>query len=75
MSDQSPADIIALPKGGGALAGLGEKFSLDLRTETGNFKVPINSPRGRSGFQPVINLVLDNYRVAYNPLDEKQFPR
>jgi hypothetical protein len=30
----SPQQIISLPKGGGALHGIGEKFSPDLHTRT-----------------------------------------
>ncbi len=48
---------ISLPKGGGALHGIGEKFSPDLHTGTGNFTVPITLPPGRSGFQPQLSLV------------------
>jgi RHS repeat-associated protein len=49
--------VISLPQGGGALHGLGEKFSPDLHTGTGNFTVPIALPPGRNGFQPQLNLV------------------
>jgi RHS repeat-associated protein len=51
------SQIISLPKGGGALHGIGEKFSPDLHTGTGNFTVPIALPPGRNGFQPQLNLV------------------
>jgi len=51
------SNIISLPKGGGAQHGLGEKFSPDLHTGTGNFTVPIALPPGRNGFQPQLNLV------------------
>ena len=51
------AQTITLPKGGGALHGLGEKFSPDLHTGTGNFTVPIALPPGRNGFQPQVSLV------------------
>jgi len=44
--------VISLPKGGGAVGGLGEKFSPDLFTGTGNFSVPITLPAGRLGLQP-----------------------
>ncbi len=37
--------------------GIGEKFSPDLHTGTGNFTVPIALPPGRNGFQPQLNLV------------------
>jgi hypothetical protein len=53
----SPGQIISLPQGGGALHGIGEKFSPDLHTGTGNFTVPIGLPPGRNGFQPQLNLV------------------
>ncbi len=53
VSDQ----IISLPGGGGAQSGMGEKFSPDLFTGTGNFTIPIALPSGRNGFQPEINLV------------------
>src|SRR5262245_50746883 len=48
--------VISLPKGGGALKGLGEKFSPDLHTGTGNMSVPISLPAGRSGLQPDLAL-------------------
>ncbi len=50
------AGTISLPKGGGALQGLGEKFSPDLQTGTGNFSVPIALPSGRNGFHPQLTL-------------------
>ncbi|MGK7905771.1 MAG: SpvB/TcaC N-terminal domain-containing protein [Synechococcus sp.] len=59
MSNKSGASsqVISLPKGGGALQGIGETFSPDLFTGTGNFTVPIALPPGRNGFQPELNLV------------------
>jgi RHS repeat-associated protein len=56
-NSRSAASIISVPKGGGALQGIGEKFSPDLHTGTGNFTVPIALPPGRNGFQPQVNLV------------------
>jgi hypothetical protein len=53
----SPQQIISLPQSGGAIQGLGEKFSPDLHTGTGNFTVPIALPPGRNGFQPQLSLV------------------
>src|ERR1700756_4412118 len=53
----SSDQVISLPQGGGALKGIGEKFSPDLHTGTGNFTVPIALPPGRNGFQPQISLV------------------
>ncbi|MDZ7961970.1 MAG: SpvB/TcaC N-terminal domain-containing protein [Aulosira sp. DedQUE10] len=59
MSNKSgtSSQVISLPKGGGALQGIGEKFSPDLHTGTGNFTIPIALPPGRNGFQSQINLV------------------
>src|SRR5215204_1465577 len=51
------SQVISLPKGGGALHGIGEKFAPDLHTGTGNFSVPIAVPSGRIGFQPDLTLV------------------
>src|SRR5215470_2203509 len=57
-SQNNPSgQTISLPRGGGALHGIGEKFSPDLFTGTGNFTVPIALPAGRNGFQPELNLV------------------
>src|SRR5262249_36614238 len=50
------ADTISLPKGGGALQGIGEKFSPDLQTGTGNFTLPLGLPAGRNGLQPQLSL-------------------
>ena len=49
-------DVISLPKGGGALKGLGDKFSPDLFTGTGKFSVPIALPPGRNDFQSSLAL-------------------
>lgn len=58
MSNKSgtSSQIIGLPQGGGALHGIGEKFSPDLHTGTGNFSVPITLPTGRNGFQTELSL-------------------
>src|SRR6516164_472936 len=50
------SEVISLPKAGGALQGLGEKFSPDLFTGTGNFSVPIAVPAGRAGMAPQLSL-------------------
>lgn len=49
--------VISLPQGGGALSSIGETFSPDLHTGTGNFVVPIKLPLGRNDFQPDLKLV------------------
>jgi RHS repeat-associated protein len=48
--------VLALPKGGGAISGLGESFSPDLFTGTGNYAVPIPLPPGRRGLHPQLSL-------------------
>jgi hypothetical protein len=50
------SQIISHPKGGGAIKGLGETFSPDLHTGTGNLSVPIAIPSGRAGVQPELTL-------------------
>ena len=50
------SNVISLPKGGGAVSGMGESFSPDLFTGTGNFSVPIAVPPGRNGLQPSLTL-------------------
>ena len=59
MSNKSGTSdqIINIPSGGGAQKGIGETFSPDLFTGTGNFSVPISVPPGRNGFQPQLSLV------------------
>jgi RHS repeat-associated protein len=49
--------VISHPKGGGAITSLGETFSPDLHTGTGNLSVPIATPPGRAGLQPELTLV------------------
>src|SRR5215510_11385992 len=56
MAKTSASDIIAVPKAGGALHGIGEKFAPDLHTGTGNASAPIALPPGRNGFQPDLHL-------------------
>ena len=58
MSNKSGVaeQVITLAKGGGELKGLGESFSPDLHTGTGNFNIPIALPVGRNGFQPELGL-------------------
>lgn len=51
------SSVMSLPRGGGALQAIGEKFSPDLFTGTGNFTIPLAVPSGRNGFQPELNLI------------------
>jgi RHS repeat-associated protein len=54
------APQINLPKGGGAIRGIGEKFAANAATGTGSFSVPIALSAGRSGFGPQISLSYDS---------------
>ncbi len=51
---------ISLPKGGGAIRGIGEKFGVASATGTGSLTVPIVSSPGRSGFGPQLSLSYDS---------------
>src|SRR5687767_14542652 len=51
---------ISLPKGGGAIRGMGEKFSANPVTGTGSMSVPIFTSPGRSGFGPQLSLSYDS---------------
>src|SRR5215217_5349458 len=56
----SAAPAISLPKGGGAIRGMGEKFSANPVTGTGSLSVPIYTSPGRSGFGPQLSLAYDS---------------
>src|SRR5512134_2620664 len=51
---------VTLPKGGGAIRGIGEKFSANPVTGTGSMTVPMATSPGRSGFGPQLNLSYDS---------------
>lgn len=51
---------ISIPKGGGAIRGIGEKFSTNPVTGTGSLSVPIFTSPGRSGFGPSLSLSYDS---------------
>src|SRR4029077_8392942 len=54
------APSISLPKGGGAIRGIGEKFTANPATGTGSFSVPLATSPARSGFGPQLNLSYDS---------------
>lgn len=51
---------INLPKGGGAIRGIGEKFSVNPVTGTGSLTVPIFTSPARSDFFPQLTLSYDS---------------
>lgn len=48
--------VLTLPKGGGAVKGLGETFVPDLNSGTGAYSVPLALPAGRNGYTPALVL-------------------
>ena len=60
QSFQIAAPSISLPKGGGAIRGMGEKFAANPVTGTGSMSVPIATSPGRSGFGPQLSLSYDS---------------
>jgi RHS repeat-associated protein len=56
----APPPAISLPKGGGAIKGMGEKFAANPVTGTGSMSVPIATTPGRSGFGPQLSLSYDS---------------
>lgn len=51
---------INLPKGGGAIKGIGEKFAVNPVTGTASFSVPIFTSPSRSDFHPKLSLSYDS---------------
>ena len=50
----------ALPKGGGSIRSIGEKFATNPVTGTGSLSVPIVASPSRSGFAPQLSLSYDS---------------
>ena len=58
FSLQAPA--INLPRGGGAIRSMGEKFTANPLTGTGSLSIPIAVSPGRSNFGPQLSLTYDS---------------
>ncbi|PSR18282.1 toxin [filamentous cyanobacterium CCP3] len=56
----APPTAASLPKGGGAIRGMVEKFAANPVTGTGSMSVPIATSPGRSGFGPELSLAYDS---------------
>ncbi|MBP6366056.1 MAG: hypothetical protein KA343_01800 [Nitrosomonas sp.] len=66
MTKATSSEVITLPKGGGALQDIGEKFSPNLICiDTGNFIVPISLPPGQNDSQPQLSLVYSSGNDPY----------
>jgi RHS repeat-associated protein len=60
LSGASSPPVISLPKGGGAIRGLGEKFVANPVTGSGSMNVPVYTSPGRAGFGPQLSLSYDS---------------
>jgi RHS repeat-associated protein len=58
--DLASPPVLSLPKGGGALHGIGEKFAANPVTGTGSTSVPLATTPGRGGFGPQLTLSYDS---------------
>ena len=56
FSSSFAAPTISLPKGGGAIRGMGEKFAANPVSGTGALNFPVYTSPGRSGFGPKLAL-------------------
>jgi len=54
------APDLSLPKGGGSLHGMGEKFAANPVTGTGSFSIPITVTKSRNDFGPKLTLSYDS---------------
>jgi RHS repeat-associated protein len=59
-SSAIPLPAIAIPKGGGAARGIGEKFDVSAQTGTGSLSIPLPLSPGRSRFGPELRLAYDS---------------
>lgn len=57
---ESSRPSVVLPKGGGAIKGIGEKFAANPVSGTGSVSVPLAVSPGRSGFGPTLSLRYDS---------------
>ena len=56
----SPLPAVSAPKGGGAIRGIGEKFSVNPSSGTGSMAIPIPASEARAGIAPKFELVYDS---------------
>src|SRR5207253_2543487 len=59
-TNRNAVPAISLPKGGGAIRGIGEKFAANPVTGTGSFTIPIATSPGRANFGPQLSLAYDS---------------
>ena len=51
---------VSLPKGGGAIRDIGEKFTVSAATGTASLAIPVATSPGRAGFGPSLSLSYDS---------------
>ena len=51
---------LTLPKGGGAVRGIGEKLAVHAATGTARLAIPVATSPGRAGFGPALSLTYDS---------------
>ncbi|MBP5973613.1 toxin [Brasilonema sp. CT11] len=56
----SPPPVVSLPKGGGAIKGMGEKFAANPVTGTASLSVPVVTSPSRGDFYPKLSLSYDS---------------
>lgn len=54
------APVLSMPKGGGAIRGVGEKFTANPATGSCGFSIPLPTAQGRAGFGPELSLSYDS---------------
>jgi len=59
-ANKNPLPAPTLPKGGGAMRDIGEKFSANAATGAGSLTVPVFTAPGRGGFHPELTLQYDS---------------
>src|SRR5262245_49688122 len=52
--------VLNLPKGGGAIRGIGEKIAANPATGSATFSIPLPASPGRGGFGPKLSLSYDS---------------
>jgi RHS repeat-associated protein len=60
LESGTTAPQLNLPKGGGAVRGIGEKYTANPVTGTGSLSVPLAVSPGRSGFGPQLSVTYDS---------------
>ncbi len=55
-----PAPAISLPKGGGAIKGIDEQFSVNACNGTASLSLPLPFSPGRDGFVPPVRIAYDS---------------